>query len=187
MEYVNKSGFDGVTTSLSPFVSKEWFTEESAYRGSFVHAALKNYLLGIYTPSYPIEYQGYIESGHRWIDKYIDRVLTVENGDKTRMVDPVHKYSGQPDLLATLKINSDPGVVDWKTGISFAVTWAGQIAGYWNLAKINGYPDCSWGASVRLRKDGRIALHNFIQNIAIELQYFLNANAAYRRYKLKII
>jgi hypothetical protein len=185
-EYSNKSGLDSVTTVLGVYVDKSWFTSESCYRGSFVHNALKNYCLGIWSPEPPEEYKGYIESGISWLFENVQDILSVESGDETRMVDTVHKYSGQPDLICTLKINPEPGIVDWKTSLAFSVVWNGQIAGYWNLARINGFPDVVWGASVRLRKDGRIALSNFIQNLDLELQYFLNANAAYRRYKEKI-
>ena len=184
--YSNKSGYPSVTEVLSPFVDTKWFTDECCYRGSYSHNALKNHLLGIWSPPHPEEYQKYIDSGKSWLDENIQDIIMVEGGDETRMVDTVNRYSGQPDLIATLKINPKPGIIDWKTSLAFSVVWNGQIAGYWNLAKIGGFPDVAWGASVRLRKDGRIALSNFIQNLDLELQYFLNANAAYRRYKEKI-
>lgn len=186
MEYSNKTGFDSVTTILSLYVQTQWFKEEHCLRGSYVHNELKNHLMGIWSPPAPKEYQGYIDSGKFWLDENVDEILMVENGDSTRLVDTVHKYSGQPDLLATLKINPLPGVIDWKTSIAFSATWAGQCSAYWNLAKINGWPDVGWAASVRLRENGKIALSNFIKNLNLELQYFLNANAAYRRYKEKI-
>jgi len=185
-EYSNKSPYDSVTKVLSPFIDSQWFKSEDAYRGSFVHNALKNYLLGIWSPEPPEEYKGYIESGISWLSENIQDIIMVEGGDETRMVDTVNRYSGQPDLLCTLKLNPKPGVVDWKTSIAIGSTWVGQISAYWNLARINGFPDVAWGASVRLRKSGKIALSNFIQNLDLELQYFLNANAAYRRYKEKI-
>ena len=185
-EYSNKSGHDSVTTVLSPFINTEWFKSEHAYRGSYVHNALKNHLLGIWSPEPPEEYKGYLESGILWIEDNVAEILMVENGDRTRLVDPVNRYSGQPDLIATLKINPEPGIIDWKTSLAIGATWMGQISAYWNLARLNGWPDISWGASVRLRKSGKIALSNFIPNLNLELQYFLNANAAYRRYKEKI-
>lgn len=184
-EYSNTSGFDSVTKVLSVYVDARWFKTEDAYRGSYIHNELKNHLLGIWSPPATEEYQGYLDSGKRWIDENVQDILMVE-GDKTRMIDPVNRYSGQPDLIATLKINPAPGVVDWKTSAALGATWVGQISAYWNLAKINGWPNIAWGASVRLRKSGKIALSNFIPNLNLELQYFLNANAAYRRYKEKI-
>ena len=186
MEYSNLTGLDSVTRVLSPFIQTQWFKEEHCLRGNYVHNELNNHLMGIWTPTAPEEYQGYIESGKRYIDENIKDVLSVEDGNKTRMVDTVNRYSGQPDLIATLKINPQPGIVDWKTSIAFSVVWNGQCSAYWNLAKLNGWPDAGWGAAVRLRKSGKMAIANFIQNLNLELQYFLNANAAYRRYKLKI-
>jgi len=185
-EYSNVSGFDSVTRVLSPFVETKWFTDECCYRGSLVHDALKLHLQGIWSPEPPEEYKGYIESGILWIQDNIDKILMVENGDTTRLVDTTHRYSGQPDLICTLKINPKPGIVDWKTSAAIGAIWVGQLSGYWNLARLNGFPDAGWAASVRLRKSGKIALSNFIQNLDLELQYFLNANAAYRRYKEKI-
>ena len=187
MEYSNLTNLDSVTRVLSPYVDSQWFKTEDAYRGSYVHNALKNHLLGIWMPSHSEEYKGFIDSGILWITENVDKILMVENGDTTRLIDPTHKYSGQPDLIATLKINPLPGIIDWKTSIAFSVVWFGQCAGYWNLARLNGFPDAAWACAVRLRKDGKIALANFIQNLNIELQYFLNANAAYRRYKEKVL
>lgn len=187
MEYSNITGLDSVTRVLSPFIDKSWFKDEHCLRGSYVHNALKNHLQGVWMLPPPEEYKGYIESGIWWLSENVDKVLLVEDTDKTRMIDPIHKYSGLMDLIATLKINPLPGIVDWKTSISFAITWAGQCAAYWNLARINGFPDAGWACSVRLRKSGKIAIANFFPNLNLELQYFLNANAAYRRYKEKII
>jgi len=186
VEYSNKTQLDSVTKILSVYVDTRWFTEECCFRGHHVHNALKNHCLGIWSPEPPEEYKGYIESGILWTQDNVAEILMVENGDRTRLVDTVNRYSGQPDLVATLKIQPLPGVIDWKTSIAFSEVWNGQLAGYWNLIKLNGYPDACWGASVRLRKDGRIALSNFVNNLNLELQYFLNANAAYRRYKEKI-
>lgn len=185
MEYSNITGMDGPTTILSQYIDKTWFKDEHAYRGSYVHNYIRNSLIGVWTPEPPEEYKGYIDSGLLWIDENVKDVLLVEDGDQTRMIDPQHKYSGLPDLVCTLKINPVPGIVDWKTSLAYQVVWAGQCASYWNLIKKNGWPDAGWAAAVRLRKSGAIALANFIQNLPLELQYFLNANAAYRRYTLK--
>ena len=184
--YSNKSGFQSATEVLSVFINTEWFKSEDAYRGSYVHNALRLHCLGIWSPEHPEEYKGFIDSGIAWISENVQDILMVEGGDKTRMSDTVNRYSGQPDLIATLKINPVPGIIDWKTSLAIGASWPGQISAYWNLAKINGFPDVGWGCAVRLRKDGRIALSNFIQDLNLELQYFLNANAAYRRYKGKM-
>jgi len=184
--YVNETKLDGPTKILSGYVDASWFKDEHAYRGSYVHACMRNHLLGIWCLPPEPEHQGYVNSGRRWLDANVKDVLIVEDGTNTRFIDPRHQYSGQMDLLCTLKLNPAPGVVDWKTSIAFSVIWAGQCASYWNLARLNGFPDAGWAAAVRLRKSGKIALANFIPNLELELQYFLNANAAYRRYKLKI-
>ena len=42
--------------------------------------------------------------------------------------------------------------------------------------------DVKWACSVRLRSDGKMAMADFVKNLPLELQYFLNALTAYKRY-----
>jgi len=183
MAYSNKSGLPSVTTVLSCFINRSFFTDEHRERGTSVHDAMKSYLLGVWSPPVKPEWQGYVDSGQQWIDQNIKDIILVEK----RLCDRTYGYSGQMDLVATLKSRSGAGVIDWKTSIASAVTWKGQVSGYDRLCKVNDIETGSWGCSVRLRKTGKIALADFMprQELDVELQYFLNALTAYRRYVLK--
>ena len=184
MAYSNESGLPSVTQILSCFVNQSFFTDECRERGSAVHSAIKSYLLGVWSPPINPEWQGYVDSGKLWIDTNVKDIILAEK----RLCDRVHGYTGQLDLAASLKNRRvGVGVIDWKTSISAAVTWKGQIAGYDRLCNANGTKTGDWGCSVRLRKNGQIALADFMsrQELDVELQYFLNASTAYRRYVLK--
>ena len=76
--YSNLSGHPSVTEILSPFVDTKWFKNEDAYRGNYVHNALRNHCLGVWMPSHPEEYKGYIESGISWIQENVQDILLVE-------------------------------------------------------------------------------------------------------------
>lgn len=182
MAYSNPTNLPSVTTILSCFINTEWFKDEDRKRGNAVHATMKSYLLGLWAPPIKSEWQGYTDSGFRWIDENVDKIIIVEK----RFCDHVYGYTGQPDLIATLKNKEGTGVIDWKTAVAASITWKGQIAGYDRLCRVNNIKT-DWGCSVRLRQDGRIALADFMsrQELDTELQYFLNALTAYRRYVLK--
>ena len=183
MTYSNLTGMPSVTTILSCFINKDFFTDEDCNRGNAVHAAMKSYLLGLWIAPIKPEWQGYVDSGKRWIDENVNKIIIVEK----RFCDRVYGYTGQPDLTATLKNRAGAGIIDWKTAIAASVIWKGQIAGYDRLCHVDGGLKTEWGCSVRLRKTGQIALADFMlrQELDIELQYFLNALTAYRRYVLK--
>lgn len=183
MAYSNLTGLPSSTTVLSCFIDTSMFTDEHRDRGNAVHAIMKSYLLGLWSPPIKSEWQGYVDSGKLWIDENVDKVIIVEK----RFSDRVYGYTGQPDLIATLKNKDNAGVIDWKTAVASSITWKGQIAGYARLCHVGGGIKTDWGCSVRLRRDGRVGLADFMtrQELDVELQYFLNALTAYRRYSLK--
>ena len=181
--YSNITGLPSVTQVLSCFIDVSWFKAEHARRGNEIHAAMKSYLQGLWSP--PVsntDWQDYASSGKLWIDENVNKIIIVEK----RFCDNVYGYTGQPDLIATLKNRQEAGVIDWKTAVAASITWKGQIAAYDHLCHINNIKT-NWGCSVRLRQDGRIALADFMsrQELDVELQYFLNSLTGYRRYKLK--
>ena len=154
MAYENKTGLPSVTEILSPYISKEWFTEESRLRGDAVHAACSAYLQGLFIPPLASEHQPYFDSAKRWIDCAVDRVILAEE----RLIDPVRGYCGKPDLIAVLHGDEYPVLVDFKTGQATAPAWRLQIAAYRKLAATDKKILTVRGISVRLKSDGSGAL-----------------------------
>jgi len=144
--YVNDTGLPSVTEIIRPFIDSQWFTEDSRNRGSFVHHAVAAYLNGVWTPPLPDVWQPYVDSAKDWIDRTIDRVLVVER----RFVDTAKGYCGKPDLIAVIRGDEAPTLIDWKTSASYQKWWPVQIAAYRLLAAANGHTT-GRGLSVRLR------------------------------------
>jgi hypothetical protein len=170
-----------VTQILGKYLDSKWFTEESRERGTLVHNSCKNHLLGIYTLPLPYQYQGFFDSFKRYADKYFDKILLVEK----RLYDHKHKYSGRPDAIIILKGKDLPDVGDWKTALAFSKTWDGQGAAYHNLAKVDkasGIKELDGAFSLRLKKDGGMPKPEYVHNIDLEFQFFLNALSAHKRY-----
>ncbi len=152
MAYENKTGLPSVTDILSPFIDKDWFTEESRLRGTAIHAAATCHLTGVWSLPLDPDYQGYFDSFKRWADLMIDKIILVEE----RLIDPVFKYCGKPDLVAVLKGDAWNTLVDWKTSIAASKTWSLQVAAYRNLSVTDRGIDTSRGMCVRLKKDGKM-------------------------------
>jgi hypothetical protein len=147
--YNNSTGLPSVTDILSPYINTDWFTEECCIRGSAAHAAAAAHLQGLYAPPLQPDWQLYVESFKKWADLAIDKVIVVEQ----RFVNKKLGYCGQPDLVAVLKGEKYPVLIDWKTGQAHQKFWALQITAYRTLLEHNGIETYK-GLSVRLKKDG---------------------------------
>ena len=149
MAYKNDTGLPSVSDIISPYINTKYFTEESAIRGSAVHACAANYLQGLYFPKLSPKYQGYIDSFKIWADENIEDVILVEK----RLIDEDLGYTGKLDCVLRLKNHEKPCVVDWKTSKALYKSWILSIAAYAALeakcedSDISAY-DC---ISVRLR------------------------------------
>jgi len=164
--------------------------DAASERGTKAHAAVNGYCFNIQNPdsihwSPPIEeeIQPYFESGKQWIDKYIDTILYIE----CEVFHPLYLYLGHPDLIAILKGDKDPSIIDFKTPIQYQERhWSAQLAGYKEAAlkdpKIEVY-NIEKLLSVRIRANGKMALVNQVKNEAMALNGFLNALGSYRYFK----
>lgn len=149
MAYENKTGFPSVSDIIRPYINTKYFTEESAVRGTAIHACCANYIQGLYFPKLKPEYQDYIDSFKIWADENVEEVIKVE----TRLIDEDLGYCGKLDAVLRLKGLDNLCIVDWKTGKALQKSWILSIAAYAALeAK---YADFGIGAyhciSVRLR------------------------------------
>lgn len=148
--YENLTGYPSVTQIIRPHINTDYFTEESAVRGSAVHAACSAYVQGLFVPPLPDEWKGYFESFKRWSGN-IDKVLLVEE----RLIDPVLKFTGKADLIITHKATSGNILIDLKTGAADAKWYALQNAAYRHLATKREKPiPTHRGMTLRLKSDG---------------------------------
>lgn len=166
-----------VTQILRPFIATEFMTDEGRDKGTAVHDLCQEVLEG--RSSVPnFKYAGYMISFDKFIQKYLDSYVFLEK----RLKDNSYGFSGRPDGLFYITLRNDGSYIgDWKTG-GMQKTYAGQLAGYWHLARKNGYSDCVGGFDLILDKDGKMARPVFVDHIEREFRYFLNALSAFKRY-----
>ena len=141
-----------VTTILNPYIDSQWFTEESAKRGTAVHSACACWLQGLWIPTLTPEIRLYFDSFKKWADQTIDKVVLVE----TRLYDSELDFSGKPDMIVVLKGDAQDQFTlpDLKTSQAYQKWWILQDAGYRHLAKKDRNITCYRGLSVRVKKDG---------------------------------
>jgi hypothetical protein len=121
-------------------------------RGNVAHATLACYAKGLWYPPVPSIYQGYVDSGKNWLDKYVIEILLVEE----TLVDEDMGFHGTPDLI----VRMTDGILtlpDWKTPKAKSKMWQARMAAYRHLARHNGYLVEKVG-TVRLREDGSPAI-----------------------------
>jgi hypothetical protein len=181
MPYENLTGLPSVSDVLAPYIDKRWFTDESRTRGDIVHAATASYLLGLYSPAVPPEYQGYVTSIKRWIDDMVVEVILVEE----RLIDKRLGYCGKPDAIVRLKGDHGLSLPDWKTGQSQLKIWRYASAAYRHLAKVDRGIDTLRGFPVRPKKDGSgvLPVDDYARDIRADFNIFLGLRNAY--YALK--
>lgn len=122
--------------------------ESACIRGSAVHLACTNMAQGVWSPV-PTEYRGYVTSFSRWFHQYVDRVYLIEE----RLTDEANQFTGQPDLVCTLKGSSALVLVDLKTSAAPQPLWAVQLSTYLALCEKRGL-DVTRCFSLRLKGDG---------------------------------
>ena len=150
---------------------------ESRARGTAVHNMIQAHLTGQPTIAY-LQYAGFLTSFERFAQEQLDTYVFLEK----RLHDPEYGYNGKPDGLLYLRTRDNGSYIgDWKTG-GMQKTYPGQIAGYWHLARANGFDDCVGGFDLMLYPDGKAARPVFVNDIRLEFNYFLNALAAFKRY-----
>lgn len=148
----------------------QWRIEGAVVRGNDVHKFCTTTALKEWAPK-PILYEGYCDSFLWWFEECVEEVLLVEQ----RLDDRVLGFFGHPDLIARLKGNSWPCVVDLKTPKTRSKLWRAQIAAYTHLAVKNGYgPILAPGGSLRLQEDGRPPRFDLYDYQAQDLAAFIS-------------
>ncbi len=156
MSYSNPTPYPSVTTVLRPFVDFSAVPPKvlaaAADRGSRCHSAIAEHLMDGF-PVIDADVRPYFESFMVWADRMIESVIMVED----RMTDEVMRYTGQVDLIARLKGDSEYTMIDFKTSQVGMKAWQIQIAAYRHLAMTSGI-NTARGMTVRLKKDGSGAI-----------------------------
>ena len=142
--------YPSVTEVISPYINKDWFTDESRDRGSAVHAAISAHLQGLYMLQLAPDHQPYFDSARRWIDLAVDKVILVEE----RLEDPEMGYCGKPDLVCKIKGSASYVLPDFKTAQAKYKWWEIQGAAYRHLVITNKEIWVLSSMSVRAKKDG---------------------------------
>lgn len=142
-----------VSEVLDKYLDKTFLTEEGRFKGTIVHNYTANYALGLWSPPLPSEYLGYGLSFKNWFDKYVGRVILVE----TRFYDKELGFSGQLDLVHTLKDSEEIIITDYKSSAQVgSPVHRGQLAGYLHLVNKNGI-NAKRAGDLKLKADGGTA------------------------------
>ena len=101
--------------------------QAAADRGTEVHRYLAAYVQGLWAER-PEGAEGYCESGERWIDANVKRVISYER----EYVDTIMGFLGHPDLLPEDR-RGGVLLIDYKTPVTESRSWALQLAAYHHL------------------------------------------------------
>ena len=96
-------------------------------RGTKTHDYLHAYIQGLWAIK-PEGAEGYCESGERWIDSNVVRVISCER----HYVDEALGFGGHPDAVVEVK-SRKIWIPDYKTPVNVAKSWALKLAAYKHL------------------------------------------------------
>ena len=174
-----------VTQILSPWADfskvRPDVLERACARGSAVHEACDVYANGLWV-THNKEIQGWVDSFTDWFDKTVLTVWATE-------VELIHKalgFKGHPDLIAQLKGDKNPSLIEIKTPATKSRVWRLQLAGYlWLSREIKG-TKIQRVMSLRLRKSGKIAiLDEYTQTQSEDMMMFINCLNAWKYFHQK--
>jgi hypothetical protein len=114
-----------------------------------------------------------------WVAKYVKTVHAVE----APFVSEAYGFAGTIDLIATLKGDEQPAVIDWKTSAQVLPTYRLQLAAYREGARQSlGYP-VDRRLVIKVSKDrsspGKVTAHEFSAHTA-DWAAFQNALSLFR-------
>lgn len=151
--------------------------EIAANRGTDVHRICAALSLGLWPGDIPDDCAGYVESFRAWLP-FVSKVILVE----CHLEDRALGYCGHPDIIAIMRGDTEPAIVDLKTPASKSRLWRVQLAAYLNLGRVNGHP-INRVFSLRLRRDGARPIVDEYRDSALDFKAFLNALSAWRYFK----
>lgn len=147
-EYINETGLPSVSDVISIWVDKQWFTEISRIRGTYVHDRVSHDLKDdFFVDDIIPEFENYYES---FLD-FKERIREV-NFCEERLADNDLGFCGMPDLVF-FDVDQMTTILDWKTGKAIMKTWPLQLGGYSILLKTQRNIICEKAIIVRLRDE----------------------------------
>ncbi len=172
--------FPSVTTVLAPFADfsrvSPGVLDAAAERGDEVHRVCALYARGLWVDEVAPECAGYFASFKDWFDAYVERVWLVEE----RLVCEVLGFTGEPDLVVTLRGDARPSVWDLKTPRAASPAWRAQVSAYRHLARKAGH-DIERAGVLRLSPSGNPPiLEEYTKTVLQDFNVFLSALNCWR-------
>jgi hypothetical protein len=174
-----------VTQVLSVFQDFSMIREDrlqaAASRGTHLHAAFAAYALGVWFPGLPEEEKGYFDSFKKWFDRFVIKVIAVEE----KIMDEALGFSGTIDFVGVLSIPTGAKnvcVLDWKSPLGFGRTWEAQASAYFHLAEKEKYKP-TFAGILQPDPEGEISKMTWVKNQTIAFAAFLSALNCFRFFK----
>lgn len=146
--------------------------EHAASRGTVVHRCCSLYARRIWFKM-PGDKKtaGYIESFKAWWDHFIDKTRPIHV--ELELICSTFGFMGHPDIIAHMRHETLPVVIDLKTPRITSPTWKGQLASYKHLAKVNGF-ETGKARSLQLQPNGSAARAAIYEDHYQDFAAFLN-------------
>ena len=131
-------GYLRVTDVLKPFSNFSHIDPDTlvraADRGSRVHVLCESYANGLFITHVDEDCKCYFDEFRRWFDQTVIKVLHTE----TRLNSKKYRISGAFDMVAILRGDIMPSLVDFKTPQTEQSSWRLQTAAYKMLCEEAG-------------------------------------------------
>jgi len=157
-----KPNYTRVTTPLSKYNDfssvDPLVLHKACERGTKVHRYCELHMLDEYFPEPDKELAGYVESFKKWYDTMVSELISTEE----RYYDTKLKITGAIDIVAVLKGDRHPTIIDIKTPALAGKTWRLQLAAYkhlYNIQESSSIP-AERCLSLRVDKEGKKAKIN---------------------------
>lgn len=178
--YINNTSYPSYSDIVRPYIDIRWYDDECRERGTIIHEAIADYLQGLKNFPLPEDWQPYFDSFLKWAP-IIDKVVLLEE----RLINEKLGYCGQLDLIAILKGDNEPTVIDFKTSQAAQKPWRLQASAYRNLAEVDRGIQIHRSISVRLKKNGSGCLINEYNSYKKDFNIFLSCLNAYKFFNNK--
>lgn len=173
-------GYTSVTTVLSPYSGLKDIdpivVQNAADRGTRVHKFCEMYAKDLLIVEPDFDCKGYVESYKRWFDYMVVKPLYIEE----RVDNEELKLSGGIDLVAYLKGDELPSVVDIKTPANASNSWQLQTAAYKILLEKELGIKIGRRIALKLPKDGSTAKVCEYIDHERDMQMYIKALEVYR-------